>query len=312
MQYLFGVDIGGTTVKIGLVSYEGELLDCFEIKTDRSNQGVNILPDIRDAIYEYIDSHNISKSDIYGIGFGVPGPVANNVVKECVNLGWPFVNVRDEFLKLLDFEPVIACGNDANVAALGEMSVCGDSTYSSSVMFTLGTGVGGGIILNNKIVDGFNGGAGELGHLHLDNVHNYRCSCGLFGCLETVASATGVVRLAKEYLHSIPSVLNDLPDEKLTSKAIFDAAKQNDELALKVVDELAYYIGNAASVVACVVDPDIFIIGGGVSKAGDILIEAITKHYKKLVFKPMRNTPFTLAKLGNNAGMLGAALLTKK
>ena len=312
MQYLFGVDVGGTTIKIGLVSYEGSLLDSFEIKTNTQEDGKYILTEIRDAIYNYLNEKNINKNDVVGIGFGVPGPVVNNVVCRCINLGWPIVDVKDEFGKLLDFNPNIACGNDASVAALGEMNACGDTEIKNSVMFTLGTGVGGGIIMNNTIVDGTNGGGGELGHLHLDTVHNYKCNCGLTGCLETVASATGVVRLALEYLHTMPSVLNDLSEEKLDCRTVFDAAKAGDELALKVVDEVAYYIGLAASIVACVVDPQIFIVGGGVSKAGQILIDCIEKHYQKLSFHAMRHTKFALAKLGNDAGMLGAALLAKK
>ena len=295
MQYLFGVDIGGTTVKIGLVSLDGNLLDSFEIKTDTSNNGDNILVSIRDAIYSYLCEKEIEHTD---------------VVKGCVNLGWKTKDIPAEFSQLLDWNPTISCANDANVAALGEMQGCSDSNIKNAVMFTLGTGVGGGIILDGKIVDGVHGAAGELGHLHLDNKHNYQCNCGLKGCLETVASATGVVRLAKEYLNTMPSVLNDL--EEISAKAIFDAAKAKDSLALKVVDEVAYYIGYAASIVACIVDPDIFIIGGGVSKAGDILINAIKAKYQEFAFHAVANTPFALATLGNNAGMLGAALLAKQ
>lgn len=308
MQYLFGVDIGGTTIKIGLVSKEGKILDKFEIKTNVSNNGNNILKDVRDAIYTYLEKNNIVREDVVGIGFGVPGPVSNNIVKRCVNLGWAEINVKEEFSMLLDWSPVVACGNDANVAALGEMHVCENPNISNAVMFTLGTGVGGGIILNNRIIDGSHGAAGELGHIRLDNIHNFKCNCGLCGCLETVASATGVVRLAKAYLENEKSSLDPLT---LTAKCVFDAAKANDALALKVVYEVGYYIGYAASVVSSVVDPDIFIIGGGVSKAGKILIDAIEENYKKLAFHATKNIPFVLASLGNDAGILGAALLAK-
>lgn len=308
MQYLFGVDIGGTTIKIGLVSKEGKILDKFEIKTNVSNNGNNILKDVRDAIYTYLEKNNIGREDVIGIGFGVPGPVSNNIVKRCVNLGWDEINVREEFLKLLDWSPIIACANDANVAALGEMHVCENPNISNAVMFTLGTGVGGGIILNNKIIDGSHGAAGELGHIRLDNIHNFKCNCGLCGCLETVASATGVVRLAKTYLENEESCLDPLT---VTTKVVFDAAKANDALAMKVVQEVGYYIGYAASIVSSVVDPDIFIIGGGVSKAGKILIDVIEENYNKLVFHAAKNIPFVLASLGNDAGILGAALLAK-
>jgi glucokinase len=309
MSYLFGVDIGGTTIKIGIVSLDGKIIDKFEIKTNTENNGDNILVDVRDAIYDYLSKNNISHHEVLGIGFGVPGPVCNNVVNRCVNLGWPVKDVKSDFLKLLDWEPSVSCANDANVAALGEMSVCANDNIKSAVMFTLGTGVGGGIILDGKILDGANGAAGELGHLKLDRVHNFKCGCGLTGCLETVASATGVVRLTKKYLETRQSVLSEVKD--LSCKAIFDAAKANDDLAIDVVNEVGDYIALAASIVACNVDPEVFIIGGGVSKAGSYLLDIIQEKYRKYVFRPMRETSFVLASLGNDAGMLGAALLAK-
>lgn len=306
---LFGVDVGGTTVKIGLVSEDNKLIDKFEIKTNIENNGSSILNDIKDAIYNYLENHNIDKNEITGIGFGVPGPVINNVVKSCINLGWGTVDVEKEFSKLLDWNPKIACSNDANVAALGEMSV--NPSYKNVVMFTLGTGVGGGVIYNGKPIDGAHGAAGELGHFHLDKVHNYKCNCGLTGCLETVASATGVVNLAKEYLPKTPSILSNIEPDKLECKDIFDAAKANDALALKVIEEVGYYIGLAASIVAISIDPDAIIIGGGVSKAGKILLDIIEKYYYELSFHAVKDTKFFIASLGNDGGMLGAALLAK-
>lgn len=309
MQYLFGVDIGGTTVKIGLVSYEGELLDKFEIKTNVANNGESILTDIRDAIYSYLNSKAINKNDVLGIGFGIPGPVVNNVVYKCTNLGWDVLNIHDEFSKLLDWNPVIAATNDANAAALGELYYCKNPNITSSVMFTLGTGVGGGVVLNNTVLNGVNGGAGELGHIKIDTVHQFKCNCGGVGCLETVASATGVVNLANKYLQTQDSVLKN---EEVTAKAVFDAAKAGDELALKVVKEVGDYIGKAAAFVSAVVDPDVFIIGGGVSRAGKILTDVIEEKYRHYAFHISRKTPFILASLGNDGGMLGAALLAKR
>ena len=310
MQYLFGVDIGGTTVKIGLVSYEGEILDKFEIKTNVENNGASILTDIRDAIYNYLEVKSINRLDVLGIGFGIPGPVVNNVVYKCTNLGWDVLNIEEEFLKLLDWNPVIGATNDANAAALGELSQCKNPNITSSVMFTLGTGVGGGVVLNNKVLNGVNGGAGELGHFKIDTVHQYKCNCGSVGCLETVASATGVVRLAKEYLPEYNSILKNVSE--ITAKAVFDAAKEGDELAIKVVKEVGDYIGKAAAFVSAVVDPDIFIIGGGVSRAGKILTDVIEERYRHHAFHISRKTPFVLASLGNDGGMLGAALLAKR
>jgi glucokinase len=309
MQYLFGVDVGGTTVKIGLVSYDGKLLDSFEIKTNTSDEGEHILSDIRDAIYAYLSKNNINSSDVLGIGFGVPGPVTNNVVNCCINLGWKVKNIEEEFGKLLDWNPKIACSNDANVAALGEMNACEYPNVKNAVMFTLGTGVGGGIILNNKILDGTNGAAGELGHLHLDTVHNYKCNCGLTGCLETVASATGVVRLAKEYLQTMPSSLSNIDVEKLSCKDIFDAAKEGDKLALEVVDKLCYNLGWAAASIAAVTNPQVIVIGGGVSKAGKFLLDKIEENFMEKAFHACKNAKFALATLGNDAGMYGAAAL---
>ena len=307
MKYLVGVDIGGTTVKIGLVSYIGVIIDKFEIKTRIEENGKYILCDIKDAIYSFLEKNNIERTAVTGIGFGVPGPVVNNVIHKCTNLGWGIVDIVKEFGDLLDWNPIIACTNDANAAALGEMHHCNDSTISSSVLMTLGTGVGGGIILNHNVLNGAHGGAGELGHMQVDKVHNYRCNCGGYGCLETVASATGVVRLAKEYLATESSTLSTI--EELTAKDVFDAAKAGDELALKVVKEVGEYIGLAAAHISTVVDPDIFIIGGGVSKAGSILIDVIVENFRKHAFHVSRNIPFVLASLGNDAGMVGAALL---
>ena len=272
----------------------------------------SILTDIRDAIYDYLNKNNIDKKMVHGIGFGVPGPVVNNIIYKCTNLGWGIVNIVEEFGKLLDWNPSIAATNDANAAALGELHHCNESNINSSVMFTLGTGVGGGVILSNQVLNGVNGGAGELGHIQIDTVHNYRCNCGGYGCLETVASATGVVRLAKEYLLTSDSSLKAIDINHLTAKDVFDAAKNGDELAMKVVKEVGYYIGKAAAFVSAVVDPDIFIIGGGVSKAGKILTDVIEENYRYHAFHISKKTPFTLATLGNDGGMIGAALLAKQ
>ena len=311
MKYLLGIDIGGTTVKIGLVSYTGKIINKFEIKTNIENNGSSILSDIRDAIYDFLAKENIEHERVLGVGFGVPGPVVNNVIYKCTNLGWGIVDIVEEFSKLLDWKPVIAATNDANAAALGELHHHSGNA-SSSVMFTLGTGVGGGVVLNHKVLNGVNGGAGELGHIQIDSVHNYKCNCGGTGCLETVASATGVVRLAKEYYGTIKSSLEEIGYDNITAKDVFDAAKAGDELGLKVVREVGYYIGKAAAFVSAVVDPDVFIIGGGVSRAGKILTDVIEESYRHHAFHISKNTPFVLASLGNDGGMIGAALLAKQ
>ena len=262
-KYVFGVDVGGTTVKMGLFTVEGELLDKWEIKTRTEDGGKNVLPDIADSIKEVIESKKLAKEDVEGVGIGVPGPVKEDgTVLKCVNLGWGILNVEDELEKLVGY-PVKA-GNDANVAALGEMWQGGGKGHSNLVMVTLGTGVGGGIILNGKMLFGVNGAGGEIGHICVDDSETETCGCGNKGCLEQYTSATGVVRLAGRAMAASDkkSTLREL--EAVTAKDVFDAAKAGDELALEIVDTQARILGRALAQIACVVDPEIFVIGGGV------------------------------------------------
>ncbi len=309
MDYLFGIDIGGTTVKIGVLNTSGDIIEKFEITTNKKDNGSNILPDIAKNVVSYLDNNKIDYKNVKGIGFGVPGPVTNNVVMLCVNLGWGKVDLKEEFSKLIPFKTNIACANDANVAAIGEMWKCAGAKYSNAVMLTLGTGVGGGVIVNNSAIDGSNGAGGELGHIKVDFKHNFQCNCGLKGCLETVTSATGVVNIAKKYLKEEKSTMSNI--QNLTCKDVFDCAANKDELAIKVVDEVCNILGYTCSILAATTDPEVFIVGGGVSKAGNVLIEGITKYYKEYAFKVVKDTPIMLATLGNDAGMIGAAFLVK-
>lgn len=307
-KYVFGVDVGGTTVKMGLFTVEGELLDKWEIKTRTEDGGKNVLPDIADSIKEVIESKKLAKEDVEGVGIGVPGPVKEDgTVLKCVNLGWGILNVEDELEKLVGY-PVKA-GNDANVAALGEMWQGGGKGHSNLVMVTLGTGVGGGIIVDGKIIAGANGAGGELGHIHMDDEETECCGCGRKGCLEQYASATGIVRMAKKKLQTETRTTKLTAFDPLTAKDIFDVAKEGDEVALELVDKLCTVLGTALANVAGVVDPEVFVIGGGVSRAGDILIEGIQKKYSEIVFQACRETKVTLATLGNDAGMYGCVKL---
>lgn len=305
-KYVFGVDVGGTTVKMGLFTVEGELLDKWEIKTRTEDGGKNVLPDIAESIKGVIDSKKLAKEDVEGVGIGVPGPVKEDgTVLKCVNLGWGILNVEDELEKLVGF-PVKA-GNDANVAALGEMWQGGGKGHSNLVMVTLGTGVGGGIILNGKMLFGVNGAGGEIGHICVDDSETETCGCGNKGCLEQYTSATGVVRLAGRAMAASDkkSTLREL--EAVTAKDVFDAAKAGDELALEIVDTQARILGRALAQIACVVDPEIFVIGGGVSKAGSILTDSVQKYFGHYAFHACRQTKFALAQLGNDAGIYGSA-----
>ena len=307
-KYCFGVDLGGTTVKIGLFSIEGQLQDKWEIPTRTENHGAEILSDIAASIQSRMDTGHLSKEQVTGIGIGVPGPVLNeNIVQGCVNLGWGNVRVADELSALTGLK--VKAANDANVAALGEQWQGGGKGFQNLVMFTLGTGVGGGIIQNGRIISGANGAAGEIGHMVIvdsDEVVG-TCGCGHRGCLEQVASATGIVNLTEKKLAecSQDSVLREI--SPLTAKDVLDAAKAGDALAEQAAENMMQQLGRAAAYIACVVNPDIFVIGGGVSKAGEYLIEGISRYYKDYAFHASADTKFALASLGNDAGMIGAA-----
>lgn len=303
-KYAFGVDIGGTTCKIGFFETSGKLLDKWEIKTNTENNGDSILSDVAKAVDNKLAQEGISKDEVQGVGVGVPGPVkSDGIVHRCVNLGWGTVNVEEALGSLTGLK--VKAGNDANVAALGEMWQGGAKGSTDVVMVTLGTGVGGGIIVDGKIVPGFNGAGGEIGHITVNSDEIEACNCGQYGCLEQYASATGIVRVAKRKLAKTTDETSLRALEELTAKDVFDAAKAGDEVALGLVDEVCEILGAALSNIACVVNPEIVVIGGGVSKAGDILIETIQKHFVETAFLSCRDTKFALAGLGNDAGMYG-------
>ena len=307
MNYCVGIDIGGTTVKCGLFQEDGVLLDKWEVKTRTENNGERILPDVAEAVLAKLAEKKIAKEEVLGAGVGVPGPVNDEgEIPYAVNLQWGYKHIAKELRELLDLP--VRVGNDANVAALGEMWKGGGAGTKNLVMVTLGTGVGGGVIVNGRMVAGAHGAGGEIGHACVDPKEPETCNCGNNGCLEQMASATGIVRLAKQELAKSQqdSVLRK---ESLSAKAVFDAYKDGDELAAIVVDRFAEYLGNALGFVAAVVDPEVFVIGGGVSKAGTALLECIGKYYRRYAFTACKETPLVLATLGNDAGIYGAARL---
>ena len=270
MKYCFGVDVGGTTVKLGLFTVEGELLDKWEIKTYTENEGERILPDVAEAIKGKIAEKLLKAEEICGIGVGVPAPVdKNGAIERAANVGWMAKEIKKELEELTGFPCVI--GNDANVAALGEMWK----------------------------------GAGE-GEKDLIMVTLEACGCGRKGCLEQYASATGLVRLAKRYFEK--NTKNSiLTGKEITAKEVFDAAKAGDAAALEITEEFGAYLGQALVNLAATVDPAVFVIGGGVSKAGDILLETVRKYFYDHAFYGNQKTKITLATLGNDAGIYGAA-----
>lgn len=308
-KYAFGVDIGGTTVKMGLFETMGNLLDTWEIPTRKQENGRYILPDIADAVDKKMEEKGISRLDVEGIGMGVPGPVSpDGTVLKCVNLGWGVFNVEQEMNRLTGFK--VKAGNDANVAALGEMWQGGGKGYRNLVMVTLGTGVGGGVIIDEKILPGAVGAAGEIGHIPMRDDETEICGCGKKGCLEQYASATGIVRLTRRYLeaHKNENVQTVLKEDS-TAKDIFDAAKLGDKVALAMVDEVGLLLGKALASISCVVNPEAFVIGGGMAKAGEILLNVIRKYYTEYAFHAARDTVFKEAELSNNAGIYGGVRL---
>lgn len=303
-KYGFGVDVGGTTVKLGLFDIDGMMLEKWEIPTNTQDGGAAILDDVAAAVLGKIEERGIDKEDVLGIGLGVPGPVdAEGIVHKCVNLGWGVFNVEETLESKTGLR--VKAGNDANVAALGEAWQGGGKGYQNVVMVTLGTGVGGGIILNGKILPGTNGAAGEIGHIHVNSDEEECCGCGNKGCLEQYASATGIVRMAKKKLASETRQTVLTEKNPLTAKDIFDAAKVGDVVAEELVEKLCDVLGTALARVSCVVDPEVFVIGGGVSKAGEILTEGTARYYDIHAFHACRRCKITLATLGNDAGMYG-------
>ena len=304
MKYGFGVDLGGTTVKIAFFDQEGTLLHKWEIPTVTEAGGSRILPDIAAAVLGYLEQKGYNREQILGIGIGVPGPVdSNGVVNKCVNLGWGVFNIAKELEELTGF-PVRA-GNDANVAALGEYWKGGGQGCNSMIFATLGTGVGGGIIIDGKVLYGAHGAGAEIGHLILNRHETEPCGCGNLGCAEYYCSATGIARMAAKKLESCdtPSVLRG---SELTAKAVFDAGKAGDALAQEVLEQYYDCMGEFMGDLCTIINPEAVVLGGGVSKAGDVLLEGIQRYFGKYVFHACRNVNFSIAKLGNDAGAYGA------
>lgn len=305
MKYGFGIDLGGTTVKLAFFDRTGNCLDKWEIPTVTAAKGKQILPDIAASVRDYLARHTIDPGDLIGIGIGVPGPVLpDGTVDGCVNLGWDRIHVP-QALEELTHLPV-AVGNDANVAALGEYRKGSGQDYDSMVMITLGTGVGGGIVINGKLLHGAHGAGGELGHMTLNPQESQSCGCGRKGCAEQYISATGIVRQAELVLleSDTPSSLREL--ESLTCKAVFDAAAAGDALASEILEQVYTCIALFLSNICCAIDPEMIVIGGGVSKAGQVLLDGIRCHFRSAAFPACREVDFALATLENDAGVYGA------
>ncbi len=297
-----GIDVGGTTVKIGIFSDSGTLQQKWEIPTNKSDNGAHILSEI----YQSLIHKGVNPLHVIGYGFGVPGPVVNNITLGCVNLGWGITDIKDIFGKYAEHSHIVV-DNDANVAALGELSYGAGIGKSDLVMITLGTGIGGGIITAGKSVKGAFGAAGEIGHIVVK--HGGRlCNCGTNGCLETVASASGIIHeflTTKEELQ-LQSIVNE---NNVSARTIVDAARQGDSVSMIVIDRLAFYLGYACHIVSLATNPEMIVFGGGVSNAGEFLLDKIKQQFKQYHFSAVQNTEITKAMLGNDAGIYGAASL---
>lgn len=305
MKYGFGVDVGGTTVKLGLFNENGDLIENREIPSRTENGGAAILPDIASAVAACAERRALADADLLGIGIGVPGPVAGDgTVNRCVNLNWGVFNLHNA-LGALTGLPVKA-GNDANCAALGEYWRGGGVGSESALFVTLGTGIGGGVILGGKVLNGAHGVGGEIGHITVSAPDKHPCTCGKRGCIEQYASANGIVRVTRERLAATeePSCLREI--ESLTCKDVFSAAEGGDRFAAAALEQVFDYLGEALASACCVCDPERIILGGGVSKAGAYLLDGVKRHFEKHMFHACKGTEFSLAVLGNDAGMYGA------
>ncbi len=304
---IWGIDIGGTNIKMGLFS-NGKLISDHSISTKKINNGENILKEISDFIIKHHQQNNIPLTNLKGIGFGVPGPVKNNFIIRCPNLGWESKYLVPEFKEIFQVNLPIFVGNDADLAAYGEYN---QLNIKENILFvTLGTGVGGGLIIEDKILEGSNGAAGEIGHIKVDYDNPQKCSCGLVGCLETVCSISGLSYLGQK-LYDKKIFKTALREFELKPIEVFKAAKKGDELGLEIIKLYSSYLAQGIANIAITVDPNVVIIGGGISNAGEILLNNVIEKYQEVAHYGIKDVKFSLAKLGNKAGMYGAYYLVK-
>ncbi|HEL2006285.1 TPA: ROK family glucokinase [Streptococcus suis] len=315
---IIGIDLGGTSVKLAILTTEGEIQEKWSIKTNILDDGSHIVPDIIDSIQHRFETHGLTKDDFLGVGMGSPGVVDSEAgtVIGAYNLNWKTLQlVKDQFEAALGLPFFI--DNDANVAALGEQWVGAGNNNPNVVFMTLGTGVGGGVIAAGNLIRGVKGAGGELGHITVDFDEPFACTCGKKGCLETVASATGIVNLSRRYADQyagdakLKQMIDDGQD--VTAKDVFDLAKEGDDLALIVYRHFSEYLGVACANIAAVLNPAYIVLGGGVSAAGEFLLDGVRKVFAENSFPQIKeSTQIVLATRGNDAGVLGAASLVLK
>ncbi|MGQ7461125.1 ROK family glucokinase [Streptococcus suis] len=315
---IIGIDLGGTSVKLAILTTEGEIQEKWSIKTNILDEGSHIVSDIIESIKHRFETHGLTKDDFLGVGMGSPGVVDSEAgtVIGAYNLNWKTLQlVKEQFEAALGLPFFI--DNDANVAALGEQWVGAGNNDPNVVFMTLGTGVGGGVIAAGNLIRGVKGAGGELGHITVDFDEPFACTCGKKGCLETVASATGIVNLSRRYADQyagdakLKQMIDDGQD--VTAKDVFDLAKEGDDLAMIVYRHFSEYLGVACANIAAVLNPAYIVLGGGVSAAGDFLLNGVRKVFAENSFPQIKeSTQIVLATRGNDAGVLGAASLVLK
>ncbi len=306
--YYFGVDVGGTEIKFGLFDDLQRLIDTHKVKTPKEDVRKEIVETIFNVVMEKLDEQEASLNALLGIGVAIPGPVIDGIISTCANLdiGTNFdiaTKIKERFQKS---HLKVVVGNDANLAAYGEYKYLNNNKIKDALFITLGTGIGGGVIINRQLVTGYTGSAGEIGHIPYDLNNKRLCGCGKFGCVETVAGTSGMIQTAEELMKKEKSVMEK---QTITPKLIFDSAKAGDFVGIKVVDSVAKAIGEMAVAVSLVYDPEVIIIGGGVARAGEFLLSKINYHFQKEARFGTVNAKFEIAKLGNDAGFYGAYYL---
>ncbi|NUN22878.1 MAG: ROK family protein [Candidatus Jettenia caeni] len=306
-NYVIGIDLGGTNLKAGIVDKDGKIHHRLSIKTNYNADSQTISDQIFKLIHDIIMIAQVKTSDIVGIGLGSPGLIdkRGETILFSPNLPqWRNIPIKEMITKRF----VVPCvlENDANAAAWGEKWVGAAREASSVVMITLGTGIGGGIIIDNKLWRGANNVAGEIGHMVIQK-DGRKCNCGNYGCIEAYASATAMVRRFKELLKSGAVSLLKNSDE-ITAKMINDAALQGDKASLDIIKETGQYLGIALVNIMHIVNPEVIVLAGGMAASGELLMDPVRQLTKQKAFEASyKDTKIVFSQLGNDAGIIGAA-----
>ncbi len=316
-KYIVGIDLGGTKISGAVSDKDGKLLYMKTIDTLASEGSVNVIGRITWLINHVLSELNISNEDVFGVGIASPGPLNSDegIIIETPNLPFKNFPLKKAVESATGIKTFI--DNDANAAALGEFLFGAGKEAENLIYITVSTGVGGGIIINKKLYRGKSGNAGEIGHMTVEP-NGPRCNCGNYGCLEVMSSGTAIARIAKERLNhtenikNVESLLSTF--ENITPKEVFECASKGDKLALEVVDYTSNYLGIGIASLINIFDPEMIIIGGGVSKVGDMLFDRLKKVALERSFEVMSNTvKIVPASLGTDAGLIGAlAIVSSK